>query len=1281
MNILSHRIVQRLSWVVWTAFVLATNSAFGLNIILESFSNSTHPAIVGGTANDSGVPLAEEPPGFDSDSSDLLAILQEIESRYQDAFKDSQTIRITYLWDTNTPFSGQARPGWVVEDNNGDITHAVVRFNPNRNWYVDPTPANDSEFNMDQVLYRYGDNTLTGTERLANFSGTVPDVFEAGYNGLADPNGPAGPDGGGNQLDLLTVAFQEVGHALGVSSGFPGNIVTNNGNPVSGEAADSDWDVDPDFVRGAVMAMRAPGVGSNGPFAHLVGNDAVMANLGSNERTRPSAADYFAIAATQGWTTIDLPRQDFLGGTNWSTAGNWTGNQVPGSADDAYVRSALNNSVLTASLTANVSARNLNVENGSNVDVNSYKLDLGNDATVTGLDSDIFINPGGELEADEIFIRDQSEIQMTGGLVDTRRLTIDEGTQLEGVSGGSMTIDVSQRLVNNGVIDVDDGAVMTFVSAATSAWDLDGNGSGDGELFANGGNLIFDSGGVTDIFNGTMTVAAGFYLRIDADWTFGNGAVLDLNGGSGPGNSARMVGGTISISGGTIDVDDVGGDGLSDGKVEFDAPVEITGGTFSVGLSDRLDFDNTTTVANGTFTLAQNATINFDGTTTVDTADFNFAGAGEAVFNGPTTYSFNTQITANGLIRQDGDATIIGSMTVNGGIFDLDGTAGTTTIVLGNISNNGSLLLNVDGIDTTNNTFNGTIETAEAGIVGAMTINFTNPADSWQMAGTLNLAGVGGPFFQPVRIAGAKMVVTGTVNVANNRVAIAADTIFNSTSTINTAGLSAELVMRGVTVVGAGADFNGLGTLVNGFGGDMTLFDGLDTAFVDLENEGTLRLGASPGQVETNGFVQKSSGVWEVEIAGSLAAEFDALTVDSTAELAGKIRLSLLDGYVPWLGQTFTILTAPFGVSGAFDTVLGGVDGDTRLGLLYEPAKVQLFATFSADFDLDGDVDADDLAQWQGDYGLNGMSDADGDGDSDGSDFLAWQQQFGSALPRLTFSQTVPEPGSLLLGVLAVLLYATISAPRHFGNARIRRSISWPTPPVANGFIGLLATALRVYVAMIAMSIAFDGMSMARGEGASVQHIPVPNGGIEPQAAVDDHGTIHLVYFLGEANQGNLFYVLHRSATEGIHRDIYMLSSSDHGKNFQSQRVHNWRIQVCPMSSMSFAETHNGVCAAWETEGQVYWARVDRNFTVSPPFAPTGLANQRKYPALATNPTGQTLLAWNAGARWGKAGTISWQIFDQQGKPIGEPSTGPKLPKWSFSAAIALNDGSFRLLY
>lgn len=72
------------------------------------------------------------------------------------------------------------------------------------------------------------------------------------------------------------------------------------------------------------------------------------------------------------------------------------------------------------------------------------------------------------------------------------------------------------------------------------------------------------------------------------------------------------------------------------------------------------------------------------------------------------------------------------------------------------------------------------------------------------------------------------------------------------------------------------------------------------------------------------------------------------------------------------------------------------------------------------DFDDDGDVDGVDLAQWEGDYGINGESDADGDNDSDGLDFLVWQRNYtGSLPPSIT---AVPEPGSFFIAMLVVVM-------------------------------------------------------------------------------------------------------------------------------------------------------------------------------------------------------------------------------------------------------------------
>ncbi|NOZ39988.1 MAG: PEP-CTERM sorting domain-containing protein [Planctomycetes bacterium] len=81
---------------------------------------------------------------------------------------------------------------------------------------------------------------------------------------------------------------------------------------------------------------------------------------------------------------------------------------------------------------------------------------------------------------------------------------------------------------------------------------------------------------------------------------------------------------------------------------------------------------------------------------------------------------------------------------------------------------------------------------------------------------------------------------------------------------------------------------------------------------------------------------------------------------------------------------------------------------------------------FTADFDNDGDVDGDDLIQWKSEFGVNGGSDADGDGDSDGADFLTWQRQRGSGVPVVTSATTVPEPATVVIGLLGLLVGTSV---------------------------------------------------------------------------------------------------------------------------------------------------------------------------------------------------------------------------------------------------------------
>jgi hypothetical protein len=154
--------------------------------------------------------------------------------------------------------------------------------------------------------------------------------------------------------------------------------------------------------------------------------------------------------------------------------------------------------------------------------------------------------------------------------------------------------------------------------------------------------------------------------------------------------------------------------------------------------------------------------------------------------------------------------------------------------------------------------------------------------------------------------------------------------------------------------------------------------------------------------------------------------------------------------------------------------------------------------------------------------------------------------------------------------------------------------------------------------------------------------------------------------------------VLYRSATQNVHRDIYLLTSSAGRGRFEARELHPWNINACPMTSMDFAEGAGKVEGAWETGGQVFF----ENLTApnNPPIGAGGEAKGRKHPRIAIAPNGDTLMAWAEATGWGRGGSLSWQVFDRDGKSCSEISKVQGLPAFSFGAVIAAKTG-FVVLY
>jgi hypothetical protein len=162
------------------------------------------------------------------------------------------------------------------------------------------------------------------------------------------------------------------------------------------------------------------------------------------------------------------------------------------------------------------------------------------------------------------------------------------------------------------------------------------------------------------------------------------------------------------------------------------------------------------------------------------------------------------------------------------------------------------------------------------------------------------------------------------------------------------------------------------------------------------------------------------------------------------------------------------------------------------------------------------------------------------------------------------------------------------------------------------------------------------------------------------------------------ADPAGRIYVLFRSAQEMVHRDMYLLESTDHGTSFKGSDISKWNVGYCVMSSEAFASGSAQTFAAWETEKQVHFGPIDSANAHANDTAVSNGTNQ-KYPSLALNRDGLLLVSWTDGMGWKRGGSLHWQIFER-GKPVSDGSADG-VPVWSVVASYARQNGNFVVLY
>jgi hypothetical protein len=289
-------------------------------------------------------------------------------------------------------------------------------------------------------------------------------------------------------------------------------------------------------------------------------------------------------------------------------------------------------------------------------------------------------------------------------------------------------------------------------------------------------------------------------------------------------------------------------------------------------------------------------------------------------------------------------------------------------------------------------------------------------------------------------LTGSDLDADGTLNVTG-RVALETNigvrtrlNAITATSRAHFAGDARSYVYAnpGATIAGLGSTNIDNGTTVNLE--DQTL------VATDTFNSGRLEIGFAASEVAIDTtvagmatirgtFGQTGNGEFAVDLGGLVqSAEYDLLNVIGTARIAGTIEVTLIDDFVPTVGNTFEVLTAT-NLIGMFDTI-ETIDQNDVLAVSmtasYPSNNVVLEVTdvfLIGDYNDDGAVDAADYTVWRDNVGA-----APGTLPNDilnvvvgPQQYAVWRANFGNVMPSpgALAGSTVPEPSTVILAGLA----------------------------------------------------------------------------------------------------------------------------------------------------------------------------------------------------------------------------------------------------------------------